>query len=105
MNPYLYKGFSVNWLCLVAMNRSKRSNALSIVLVGLCLVTLCLLAPHARAATKESGGGSDELLLNDIASQEEQGMNKLLHWAIGTLLHAGLTVLLDTAQPVSPSKT
>lgn len=82
MNPYLYKEVSVNWLCLVAMNRSKRSNALSIVLMGLCLVTLCLLAPHARAATKESGSGSEELLLNDIASQGEQGMNKLLHWAI-----------------------
>jgi hypothetical protein len=63
------------------MRRTAKRHALASILV-LLLATLFLAAPCVHAATEDSHG-IDEALLNDAAAHGEQGLNKLLHWAIG----------------------
>lgn len=62
------------------MRRSTR-HALAVGFVFI-LAALCVAVPSVHAATEDSRE-KDEMLLNDAAAEGEQGMNKLLHWAIG----------------------
>lgn len=67
------------------MRRSTRRRVACCGAAIVLLLAVFAAIPAAHAATSDSRG-TDATMLNDVAAQGKQGMNKLLHWAIGALL-------------------
>lgn len=63
---------------------SQRQLACRVAGIVLILAAVCAAIPSVHAATDDSLR-TDATMLNDLAAHGEQGMNKLLHWALGGL--------------------
>ena len=66
----------------------------------LVLAAVFAAIPAAHAATSDSHG-TEATMLNDVAAQGEQGMNKLLHWAIGALLQSNVQLSARSNHPTA----